>query len=615
MSAAGSSAHEHSPEPPAHTRQHSQPPAHTHQHSQPPAARRIDIPCALSPGLRVCAKPAAEGGPGSDHSALSQSAPTSPFTMRQQPNGCAKSPPFLLIPPHHNGAPTLSRTTSPAPTTGIGARSNPDAAMQRARTGSIGAPRTRPFADHLLLRSSPHQRALSVQSPSSGSPTSLVHVAGLERASSSGSSRQSRRCSVAVSTHLSITQGMPVDPDRLDMDDDESDGYQSCDTHSDLGSADSMDLDPANDAASAGHRSLVSVARRTSRQTVVHEAGSAASTPRNKAFERLRSLVEEDKQALASEMEHEGQITRTIRHNSVQEWLRRSSSAGLSPAPPPPLLSGGSSPRATDDASSMASLLRGGASSKTVRPAPGLSQTDVLQPHETEDAHDPIGVPFPPPSPALSLASSPSMAATATPTTQISTPNGSSRTLATHTGLTTLCTPTPKRKRKAVDDDGDLTADEPATPHSYHNNKRQAMSPSGLRIQRGMNSNSKRMVLAPANSGPSSPLLASIQRPIAMPVLVRHQYSQQQNGSVGALSSMMGVVGNPALQNPAVLGGGGGGAQSPANRVRSRSGATPIGTSGGYYGGGANIMQANGVFSRMNISDKKQNHSSDNRPP
>ncbi|KAJ1905222.1 hypothetical protein LPJ81_002044 [Coemansia sp. IMI 209127] len=610
----GSSAHSHSPEPPVHA----------HQHSQPPAARRINIPCALSPGLRVCAKPAVDGGPGSDHSALSQSAPTSPFTARQQANGCAKSPPFLLI-PHHIGAPTLSRTTSPAPTTGIGAHSSPDAAAQRARTGSIGAPRTRPFADNFLLRSSPHQRALSVQSPPSGSPTSLVHAAGLERASSSGSSRQSRRCSVAVSTHLSITQGMPVDPDRLDMDDDESDGYQSCDTHSDLGSADSMDLDPANDAASAGHHSLVSAARRTSRQTVVHEAGSAASTPRNKAFERLRSLVEEDKQALASEMEHEGQITRTIRHNSVQEWLRRSSSAGLSPAPPPALLSGGSSPRAADDTSSTVALLRGGASAKTVHPALGLSQADVLQPHET-DAHDSIGVPFPPPSPASSLTSSPSLAATlhataATPT-QTSTPNGSSRTLATHTGLTTmLCTPTPKRKRKAVDDDGDVTADEPATPHSYHNNKRQAMSPSGLRIQRGMNSNSssKRVLLASAqNSGPSSPLLASIQRPIAMPVLVRHQYPQQhqqQNGSVGALSSMMGVVGNhPILQNPPVLGGGGG-AQSPANRMRSRSGATPIGTSGGYYGGGANIMQANGVFSRMNINDKKQNHSGDNQPP
>ncbi|KAJ2878838.1 hypothetical protein IWW38_006234 [Coemansia aciculifera] len=36
------------------------------------------------------------------------------------------------------------------------------------------------------------------------------------------------------------------------------------------------------------------------------------------------SLVEGDKQALASEMEHESQITRSIRHSCVQEWLRAS---------------------------------------------------------------------------------------------------------------------------------------------------------------------------------------------------------------------------------------------------------------------------------------------------
>ncbi|KAJ1744168.1 hypothetical protein LPJ68_000228 [Coemansia sp. RSA 1086] len=52
-----------------------------------------------------------------------------------------------------------------------------------------------------------------------------------------------------------------------------------------------------------------------------HEAGPVV---RNKAVERLMSLVEEDRAPLASEMEHEGHITRSIRHSSVQEWLRAS---------------------------------------------------------------------------------------------------------------------------------------------------------------------------------------------------------------------------------------------------------------------------------------------------
>ncbi|KAJ2770439.1 hypothetical protein IWQ56_002164, partial [Coemansia nantahalensis] len=86
---------------------------------------------------------------------------------------------------------------------------------------------------------------------------------------------------------------------------------------------DSMVLDDATD---------VSVDRRM----------SVSTAPRNKAFERLRSLVEEDRRPLASEMEHEGQITRSIRHSSVQEWLRVSSpSPSLNASiPSPPAVAG-----------------------------------------------------------------------------------------------------------------------------------------------------------------------------------------------------------------------------------------------------------------------------------
>ncbi|KAJ1666117.1 hypothetical protein IW140_001856 [Coemansia sp. RSA 1813] len=672
-----SSTHEHSPEPVY--AQHSQ----THA-----AARRISTAGALSPGLRLCANPraTADGGggdPSSDHSALSQSAPTSPFINRLSTNGSVKTPSFLLIPHYHQNVPSsaqhnLPRTASPAPATSPGI---PDSTVEgdpRARTGSIGGgvPRigrdTRPpaFADHLLRF--PHQRTLSVQSSvsgyngGSGSPTSggmlgtaaaaAMHVpSGLERASSSGSSshRQSRRCSVAVSTNLSITQGLPVDPDQLDMDDgDESDGYQSCginSAHSDSdfeADDDSMELDGINDAVSIGQQSsLVSAARRKSRQSIAHEVGSAGSTPRNKAFERLRSLVEEDKQALASEMEHEGQITRTIRHNSVQEWLRRSSSAGLSSSPgiPPaigmPLLQNGCSPRAAaDDTSSTSTMsaLRGGPAAKLARPVP-VRTPGALQQHQQQggggggDVHDIMGVPFPPESPISSLTSSPSLATTlhAAGATAAASAAGMSTIVyppQNTAGSSTLCTTPTNKKRKATDDDGgaasgnnssgDATTDEPTTPHSYHHYKRQAMSPSGLRVQVGMGSganSSRRVILAPTKSGPSSPLLGPVPRPIAMPAGSRHYPQQQQslNGAPGTLPSMAGVVVNHPMPQNSVFGG----AKSPINRVRSRSGATPLGALGGYYGsssssgGSANIMQANGVFSRMNISDKKQNNS------
>ncbi|KAJ2844846.1 hypothetical protein IWW36_005022, partial [Coemansia brasiliensis] len=72
---------------------------------------------------------------------------------------------------------------------------------------------------------------------------------------------------------------------------------------------------------------------------------------RNKAVERLMSLVEEDRAPLASEMEHEGHITRSIRHSNVQEWLRASPALSSSardpdaPCPASPSSSALSSPR------------------------------------------------------------------------------------------------------------------------------------------------------------------------------------------------------------------------------------------------------------------------------
>ncbi|KAJ2657320.1 hypothetical protein IWW48_004564 [Coemansia sp. RSA 1200] len=616
------------------------------QHSQTPVAaasarRIISTACTLSPRLKVCTRPgameatvSASGATGngdtSDHGSLSQSAPTSPFITRLASNGAsAKTSSFAPLSPYALSASynlLLPRATSPASTTPT--VSVASASSSRVRTGSIGgilragrdprppvaATATAAATAEQLLRL-PHQRTLSVQSlaasgyTGSGSPTSAV-APGLERAaSSSGSSsnRQSRRCSVAVSTNLSITQGLPVDPDRLEMDededdDDDSDGYHSSgilSAHSDGGDEsdfeaddDSMDLDGVADAASVGQQSSLASAALTRRgrrsshhhhnhsNPMAHDVASAGSTPRNKAFERLRSLVEEDKQVLASEMEHEGQITRSIRHSSVQEWLRRSSSAGLSSSPGP----------AADDAPSALTLAALRGSGSAARPTESSAPSMVSSPGLTT---------------ALNVAG----AVAATVGSDVSTvaypPAGA--------GMP-LCSAVPaSRKRKIADDDGassggDATTDEPSTPHSHQQYKRLAMSPSGLRVQIGMgasgggsstSSSSRRVIFAPTQSGPSSPLLGSVPRPIAMAVSGGTHYPSLQGG---------------------VLGGGNG--KSPINRVRSRSGAMPLGSSGtGYYGSasiggsgsGANIMQANGVFSRMNISDKKTGTNQD--PP
>ncbi|KAJ2823309.1 hypothetical protein FBU31_004325, partial [Coemansia sp. 'formosensis'] len=118
-----------------------------------------------------------------------------------------------------------------------------------------------------------------------------------------------RRSSIAI-TNLSIAHGLSIDPDILDMDDDES---QESDERSIVRSASVMSDDGDDDYDSDGSQSR----KRRRRPSL-----SGSTMPRNRAVVRLQSLVEEDRQALASEMEHEGQITRSIRHNSVQEWLR-----------------------------------------------------------------------------------------------------------------------------------------------------------------------------------------------------------------------------------------------------------------------------------------------------
>ncbi|KAJ2529805.1 hypothetical protein EV175_007345, partial [Coemansia sp. RSA 1933] len=94
-------------------------------------------------------------------------------------------------------------------------------------------------------------------------------------------------------------------------------------------------------------------------------------------------------------------------------------------------------------------------------------------------------------------------------------------------------------KRKAEDDgstSGD--ADDPATPLAYHAHKRQAMSPSGLRVQLlGMSNAGRRVILAPTatKSGPASPLLGSVPRPVAVPAFSRHH----QQHSIGASGSLL----------------------------------------------------------------------------
>ncbi|KAJ2075597.1 hypothetical protein GGI01_001919 [Coemansia sp. RSA 376] len=148
-------------------------------------------------------------------------------------------------------------------------------------------------------------RAFSRYTPTTSStatPLSAVHA------------NLGRRSSIAI-TNLSIAHGLSIDPDILDMDDDDGD-EDSDDERSSIVCSASLMSDEEDDDDSDGSQSRRKRKRRPSL--------SGSTMPRNRAVVRLQSLVEEEKQALASEMEHESQITRSIRHNNVQEWLRAS---------------------------------------------------------------------------------------------------------------------------------------------------------------------------------------------------------------------------------------------------------------------------------------------------
>ncbi|KAJ2817892.1 hypothetical protein IWW50_006009 [Coemansia erecta] len=308
-----------------------------------------------------------------------------------------------------------------------------------------------------------------------------------------------------------------------DDDDDESEeerinsAESSCDGDID---ADSMALDDTtNDAGSTRGVRLAGLRRQ-----------SVGSAPRNKAVVRLMSLVEEDRKPLASEMEHEGHITRSIRHSSVQEWLRSSSSSSSASVvlASPPL----------DDSARVAK--------------PGMRMAAARAARDGE-----AGILFPA-SPASSAMSSPKLLA-ARPS---SCPNTA--------GIVPAAVRLGKRKSLDDGDDDDSAGEPQAGPSStvlargpaY---KRVAMSPSGLRAQVTFAKAGARRVLAHVapRSGPSSPLLTS------RPTLA------------GSLAATAGTC--PPLG---------------ATRTRSRSGASLL-----TGPTGLNMVQTNGVFSRMNIND------------
>ncbi|KAI9502124.1 hypothetical protein GGI25_003575 [Coemansia spiralis] len=623
-------------------RQHSPEPLYP-EHSELPPLSTASNSRALPPALKLSLDSSKLD------QTLSQSAPTSPFLPRIASTVKPQSIPHASL---------STAATPPLASVGFPSRGTDLLGAYRSRTGSVGGDGSSHRVKSADVLSSggerllfPHQRALSIQHSVSSciSPTSAVNgalpdaipkpsmtmgAANIDRSNS----RQSRRCSVAMSTNLSITQGLPIDPDRLDMDDDDSDGgYQSSGqiSRGGLSSHGFSDIDedlvsPGDiEAGSFGQSSMLSGTIKRPNDKALQTASSSCSTPRNKAFERLRSLVEEDKQALASEMEHEGQITRSIRHNSVQEWLRSSGSSPFSTIGSVPT---GSSSLA-DDSSSLSTLAAPHPTVPMLRSSSATKQSRVLRTPTLHSQVDNavaspdtmVGVPFPT-SPASSVVSSPNLSSSyvsavnsAGNVATIMYPSTGSSQLAT--GLLAGCAAGQSRKRKFMDDDNASTSSGGAIdghdsngcrspgaaatdeiggtngPLAHHPYKRQAMSPSGLRVQVGMANGSKlsgsasstpshrRVSLAP-KSNPSSPLLGST-RPIAVPVISRHQ---SHGLNIPAVS-------NPILHN--VMSGG----KSPGNRVRSRSGATLVGSQG-------NIMQANGVFSRMNISDKKVDGSS-----
>ncbi|KAJ1720574.1 hypothetical protein LPJ53_004815 [Coemansia erecta] len=455
-----------------------------------------------------------------------------------------------------------------------------------------------------------HQRTQSVQG--AVTPQSLTTSGGFttdggpRSAIGSGDRawRRSRRGSMAVSANLSITQGLPVDLDRIDMDDEDEDddgddvegnvdgsGRSSC-GDGDIDD-DSMALDDNNDSLleyppsygwrasegdlDSGERIRPLPASRANSLETIQPPSSrrrqSMNVPRNKAFLRLLSLVEEDRQPLASEMEHEGQITRSIRHTNVQEWLRSESAHLNQPAmhATPPLEDPVASSAPVTATQCMGSPLRNPTRAAAGSAFDYYAATTAL----------PREIIFPA-SPSSSAVSSPKLGASSIPQASVSTMSPS--------GLSISTTAVRSAKRKSSEDSSASPVDQllsQNTPSRLHPYKRQAMSPSGLRSQIPIGGSSRRKILLPSTrSNPSSPQLMS--RPIAMPV-TSHQLQPAHSGhsSSSAGTCPVGQIGGAA----GILG----------SRARSRSGA---GLGYGTNGAGLSILQANGVFSRMNINDK-----------
>ncbi|KAI8319821.1 hypothetical protein GQ54DRAFT_23003 [Martensiomyces pterosporus] len=500
-----------------------------------------------------------------------------------------------------------------------------------------------------------HQRTLSVQgvmtphtmastsSSSYANPSQDTCNSPGDAAASSGRSR--RRCSIAASTNLSITHGLPVDPDHLDMDEDdefEDDGNFD----GDIDDEDSLMLDdnaegsvrcPSSrgwqtsecegesigqqargvidwDGDSARIRAMAEefekdkskIASSSSQPVGILSSSSSVlargdsqpqapgsaplgrrlslNMPRNKAFVRLLSLVEEDMRPLASEMEHEGHITRSIRHSNVHEWLRSShahnsqqSALGVDEIPTPNGNAG--------------SPLR-----RTARLMPARAARDNA--NDSSESRDTTVLPA---SPASSIVSSPGLFAGGVAAGSVATMNikasaqGKSGVAPAGICITTAVRP---GKRKSMDDGcsssggpvcgnrSPLDMSPSSSSSLRHPYKRQAMSPSGLRAQIAIGKS--KLTASPTLthlSSSSSP--QQMARPIAFPII-----SQQPlpSPSAGACPSN-----NPLLQGMC------GGMPSSVSRARSRSNA---GAGSVNSAGGLSILQANGGFSRMNISDK-----------
>ncbi|KAJ1998315.1 hypothetical protein GGI04_005054 [Coemansia thaxteri] len=107
------------------------------------------------------------------------------------------------------------------------------------------------------------------------------------------------------------------------------------------------------------------------------ERSGPSGVPRNRAVVRLMSLVEEDRQALAAEMEHEAVITRSIRHTSVQEWLRAAGGGS----------GGGSSASESTTARAASPAYSSSSAVSSPRLQPALPPARSLKRKSVDDAH------------------------------------------------------------------------------------------------------------------------------------------------------------------------------------------------------------------------------------